>query len=97
MNNEAVILSFLTRQKAQTAKRIIPTKDGEAYYEGRTLTSDGETLINYQTAIAKHIDDKIYLNTKHYGTTTTTIQKKIKQLANEKGLRIIECKGFIEK
>ena len=95
MNNETVIKSFLHQEKAQTPKRKI---NGDYYcYEGRTLTSDGETLINYSTIIAKHIGNKLYLNKNKYSRTTLKIQSQLHYMADRMGFTIVECGEITEK
>ena len=75
MTNLQVIEKFLNKEKGATPKRKI---DGGIYvYEGRTLTSDGETLTNYKTIMAKHKDGKIFVNISKYSSTTTRIQNLI--------------------
>lgn len=95
MTNENVIKLFLQGKKAQTNKRKIT--NGYYTYEGRTLTSDGTTLINYSTVIAEKIDNRIYLNTYKYSRTTSAIQSKIRQLTLAQGLQLVECTKIIEK
>lgn len=88
MSNEKVILSFLNREKAQTSLRDIV--NGVYIYKGRTLTTDGNKLINYNTIIAFWEDNKLHLDTHKYSQTTSKIQSKIKRLAEEMGVDIIE-------
>ena len=95
MTNENVIKLFLQKKKAQTNKRQI--LNGYYIYEGRTLTSDGNMLINYSTVIAMHLADKLYLNTTKYSRTTSTIQNQIKRLAIQQGFDVIECNEIITK
>jgi hypothetical protein len=95
MNNETVINAFLQKKKGQTAKRQI--NGGYYCYEGRTLTSDGETLINYSTIIAKHIGDKLYLNKNKYSRTTSKIQSQLHYIADRMGFTIVECGEITEK
>ena len=95
MTNEQVIKSFLQKKTAQTNKRQI--QGGYYMYEGRTLTSDGETLINYSTIIAKHIGDKLYLNKNKYSRTTLTIQNQLHYMADRMGFTIVECGEITEK
>lgn len=92
MNNEKVILAFLEGKSAKTGLRDI--MDGVYVYKGRTLTTDGVELINYSTKIAYKKDGKVYLNISKYSQTTSKIQSKIKQLADEKNIKIIEYKEF---
>jgi len=94
MTNENVINAFLNGEKAQTPKRKI--NGGYYCYDGRTLASDGETLINYSTIIAKNVQNRIYLNINKYSSTTSHIQSLIRRLATEKGMTIIECREIIE-
>lgn len=54
MNNLEVIKKFLKGQEAKTALRQI-----YGGYKGRTLFTDGEELVNYQTVIAYKKDRKI--------------------------------------
>lgn len=54
MNNLEVIKKFLKGEKAQT-----PLRQVYGGYKGRTLTTDGEELINYSTVIAYKKDRKI--------------------------------------
>lgn len=95
MTNENVIKLFLQGEKAQTNKRKI--NGGYYCYEGRTLTSNGDILINYSTVIAKKVYNNIYLNINKYSRTTSTIQNKIRQLANQQGFNVIECTEIIDK
>ena len=95
MTNENVIKLFLQKKKAQTNKRQI--QNGYYTYEGRTLTSDGNMLINYSTAIAMHVGNNLYLNITKYSRTTSTIQNQIKRLATQQGFNVIECLEIIAK
>lgn len=88
MSNEKVILLFLNKEKGHTPSRYILGDWGT--YKGRTLTSDGQTLTNYNTKIAEWRNDTLYLNTKKYSITTTKIQNKIKYLAHQRKINIIE-------
>lgn len=90
MSNEKVILAFLEGKNAHTPTRDI--LNGCYIYKGQTLKSNGVDLINYSTKIAYHKDGKIYLNVGKYSVTTSKIQSKIKYLASQKGLEIVEYK-----
>lgn len=79
MNNKDVIKAFLNGEKAQTALRNI--QNGDYTYKGRTLTTDGNKLINYNTVIAFKILDKLYINNNKYSVTTSTIQSQLNYLA----------------
>lgn len=81
MRNEDVIKNYLIGEKAQTPKRQI--LNGCFYYEGRTLQTDGEKLINYKTIISYKKDNNIYINVGKYSVTTSKIQSKLKYLANK--------------
>lgn len=91
MSNEKVILAFLEGKSAHTPTRDIC--DGVYIYKGQTLKTNGEILVNYSTEIARKEGKKLYLNISKYSSTTSRIQSKIRQLANEKNLKIIEYKG----
>lgn len=91
MTNRQVIESFLNKRAGHTPKRQV--LNGVYYYEGMTLRSNGLELINYQTRIAYHQDNKLYLNIKKYSVTTSKIQSLIKHLASQEGLEIIEIEG----
>lgn len=90
MKNEKVIEKFLEREKAQTGLRTI---NGIYEYQGRTLQTNGNELINYSTIIAFFENDALYLNVKKYSVTTSKIQNTIKRLATEKNIEIIEYIG----
>jgi hypothetical protein len=60
-----------------------------AFFKGEkgkagNLFSDGKTLINYSTIIAKRIPEQnnIYLNSNKYSPTTSKIQNMIRRSAN---------------
>ena len=92
MKNEKVIEKFLERESARTSLRTIV--NGYYEYQGRTLQTDGNKLINYSTIIAYFdSDNKLYLNTRKYSVTTSKIQNTIKKLASNLGLLIIEYVG----
>ncbi len=91
MKNEKVIEKFLERESAKTGLRTIT--NGIYEYQGRTLQTDGDTLVNYSTIIAYFENDTLYLNTKKYSVTTSKIQNTIRRLAIEKGLTIVEYIG----
>lgn len=91
MSNEKVILAFLEGKSAHTPTRDI--LNGVYIYKGQTLKTDGVELINYSTKIAYHKNNKLYLNISKYSITTSKIQSKIRQLASQKGLQIVEYKG----
>lgn len=90
MTNREVVEKFINKKAGHTPKRIINTL---FKYEGMTLKSNGLELINYQTRIAYHQDNKLYLNINKYSVTTSKIQSLIKKLANDKDLEIVEIKG----
>ena len=90
MSNEEVIKLFLNHQEAHTPTRNI--QNGIYTYKGQTLHTDGYNLINYSTKIAEWTGDIIELNTKKYSVTTTKIQNKIRQLAKEYNITILEVK-----
>lgn len=89
MSNEKVIQLFLNREKGHTPSRYILGDWG--MYKGQTLTSNGDTLINYNTKIAEWKGDTLYLNNKKYSITTSKIQNKIRYLAHQKNIDVIEC------
>lgn len=91
MKNEKVIEKFLERESAKTGLRTI--LNGYYEYQGRTLQTDGNKLINYSTIIAYFEEDKLYLNTRKYSVTTTKIQNTIRRLASDMGLSITEYVG----
>lgn len=88
MTNTDVLKCFLQGQKAQTPKRQI--QNGYYMYEGRTLTTDGTTLINYKTRIAYKKYNKLMINKRKYSVTTSKIQHQLLQLALE-----MYCNGDI--
>ena len=90
MNNERVIETFLDGGQAKTPLRNI--RNGYYSYKGRTLYTEENNLINYQTTIATLKDGKLYLNIKKYSSTTSHIQSKIRYLAMSKGLELIEVR-----
>lgn len=79
MSNTDVLKSFLQGQKAQTPKRQI--QNGYYMYEGRTLTTDGNTLINYKTIIAYKKGINLMINNTKYSRTTSKIQTQLLHLA----------------
>ena len=86
MTRTQVIEKFLNKEKAQTPLR-------EVYgwtCKGRTLTSDGEKLVNYKTIIAQFKGDILHLNMTRYSNTTSHIQHEIKRRAESKGITIEE-------
>lgn len=93
MNNENVIKKFLEQEQAQTPLRNIV--NGYYTYKGRTLWTRGSIynkheLINYNTRIAYIQDNKLYINTKKYSSTTSRIQSKLKYLASLTSYNIVE-------
>lgn len=95
MSNENVIKKFLEQEKAQTPLRYIVNGYGCYTYKGRTLWTRGgiywkHELINYNTRIAYIQDNKLYINTKKYSSTTSKIQSKLKQLASLTNYDIVE-------
>lgn len=90
MSNEKVILAFLEGKAAHTPTRNI--NGGYYTYKGETLKTNGLELINYSTRIAYKERGKLFLNVGKYSSTTSHIQSKIRKLAEEKGLEIIEYK-----
>lgn len=87
MSNEKVIIAFLKGKEAHTPKRLINNS-----YIGQTLRTDGVELINYDTRIAHFYNGVLRLNMSKYSATTSKIQNKIKQLAEEMGLIVEEYK-----
>ena len=91
MKNEEIIKKFLERESAKSGLRTIT--NGIYQYQGRTLQTDGNKLINYSTIIAYFYNDTLRLNTKKYSQTTSKIQNTIKRLASDMGLSITEYVG----
>ncbi len=91
MTNRQVIENFINKRAGHTPKRQV--LNGIYYYEGMTLRSNGLELINYQTRISYHQDNKLYLNIRKYSVTTSKIQSLIKHLASQEGLEVIEIDG----
>ena len=79
MSNNEVIKAFLKGQKAHTNLRHI--QKGYYTYKGCTLTSDGNTLINYSTVIAYKQDNKLFINKGKYSVTTSKIQGQLNTIA----------------
>ena len=88
MSNEKVILQFLNKRAGHTPTRDIV--NGVYIYKGQTLKTNGLQLINYNTIIAFWEDGKLHLDTHKYSQTTSKIQSKIRRLAEDKGVEIIE-------
>ena len=57
-----IILHIFKFQTVKTPLRTI--QNGYYTYKGRTLYTDGNNLINYNTTIATLKDGKVYLNIK---------------------------------
>lgn len=81
MKNNEVIKEFLRGNIASTPLRDIV---GYNYmiYKGKTLQTDGEKLINYNTVIAYKQNNKLYINANKYSTTTSKIQSQLRFLAD---------------
>lgn len=62
-------------------------------------TQDGWSLVNYATALLYRPDgsNDVYFNTKKYSQSTTVIQNKIKKVASDLGINLIEVDGDAEK
>ena len=88
MSNEKVILQFLNKRAGHTPTRDIT--NGIYTYKGQTLKTNGLELINYNTIIAFWESGKLHLNTHKYSSTTSRIQSKLKRLAQERGVDIVE-------
>lgn len=86
MSNQDVIKAFLEHKQAKTPLRKI----AYTMSKGRTLYTENNNLINYNTTIATLKDNTLYLNTKKYSRTTSKIQTQIRNLATRKGLEIID-------
>lgn len=93
MSNEKVILRFLDKRAGHTPTREIYNKYGN--YKGQTLKSNGVELINYNTQLAFHQNNKLYINVRKYSSTTSHIQSKLKRLAEERSFQIVEYEGEI--
>ncbi len=77
MTNKQVIINFLNGKAGHTPTRTIHGKDYN--YEGQTLKSNGQELINYNTIIAYFEKEKLFINIKKYSQTTSTIQNILKE------------------
>ena len=88
MSNEKVIKEFLNGNQAKTQLRQI--LNGCYTYEGRTLWTKDNILVNYRTNMARLEGNKLYLNIKKYSVTTSKIQSMIRRLATSQGLEVIE-------
>lgn len=89
MNNIEVIKRFLNKKAGHTPIRTI--QNGYFTYQGQTLKSNGLELINYNTRIAYHQDNKLYINISKYSKTTSKIQSQLKELAYN--FDIVEYEG----
>lgn len=92
MNNLEVIKKFLKKEEAKTNLRNI--QNGYYTYKGRTLQTQQEAyrfcLYNYNTIIAFILDNTLYLNTRKYSVTTSTIQNQLKYQAQYTHYKIKE-------
>lgn len=88
MSNEKVILQFFNKRAGHTPTRDIV--NGIYVYKGQTLKTNGLQLINYNTIIAFWEDGKLHLDTHKYSQTTSKIQSKIRRIAEDKGINIVE-------
>ncbi len=92
MTNLEVIKKFLKKENAQTNLREI--SNGYYAYKGRTLQTQQEAfrfcLYNYDTIIAFILDNTLYLNTRKYSVTTSTIQNQLKYQATHTDYKIKE-------
>lgn len=91
MKNEDVIRKFLKGEQAKT-----PLRDVWGYGKGRTLYTCFNVLVNYDTNIAIYFEDtkEVLLNVNKYSVTTTKIQNTIRRVAEEYGLKVVECEGL---
>lgn len=82
MTNIEVIKRFLRGEQGQTAKRVLATGA-----EGRTLYTEGNKLINYNTVIAELRGDtegkELEVNATRYSKTTSKIQTELIRQANQ--------------
>lgn len=83
MSNENVIRKFLEHEQAHTPMRTTVTG-----IKTPTLWTWENTLINYQTIIAKWEDGHVKLNVKRYSQTTSKIQHMIERICEEKNIEV---------
>ena len=91
MSKENVIKNFLNNLDGATPLRNI--SNGLNTYKGRTLYTNGNKLINYNTIIARLDGNILHLNIKKYSSTTSHIQSQIRRIASSMGLEIVERMG----
>lgn len=88
MTNLEVLKRFTEKRSGRTPQRDI--YEGYYVYNGRTLTTDGLTLINYNTVIASWEKNTVLLNMKKYSRTTSKIQHQLKNILIDNGVNFIE-------
>lgn len=88
-NNEYVLEAFINKLEAKTPLRNII--NGYYQYKGRTLTTDGRKLVNYDTVIAEWRGyNTVAVNTKKYSMTTSHIQSKLGYMLDTHRINVIE-------
>lgn len=85
MRNDQVIKAFLNKKYGKSSNG--------------NLISRGVTLTNYDTDLAYHDNEKIYVNIRKFSMTTSRIQKElIKRIkANDIPFETYVSSGFFEK
>lgn len=81
-----VVESFINHKMAYTPRRDAPL-NGIWRWHGSSLSSTGETLISYETMIAKWHDGKVAITDNKYSSTTSRQVSLLRSMCLQAGIK----------
>lgn len=85
MTTSEVISKFINHNLGHTPVRVAPL-NGIWSWRGSSLSSTGETLISYETPIARWRGDKVAITDEKYSSTTSRQVSQLKYQCSMAGI-----------
>ena len=86
MNTSEVISKFINHNSGHTPKRNAPLNGIWAWYGSSLSSPTGETLMSYETMIAKWRGDKIAITDEKYSSTTSRQVSQLRLQCSRAGI-----------
>ena len=88
MTTSEVVSKFINHSLGHTPVRVAPL-NGLWSWRGSSLSSTGETLISYETPIARWRGDKVAVTDVKYSSTTSRQVSELKNQCSRAGIEIV--------
>lgn len=89
MTTSEVVSKFINHNSGHTPKRNAPLNGIWAWYGSSLSSPTGETLISYETMIAKWQGDKIAITDTKYSSTTSRQISELRKQCSQAGIETV--------